>query len=91
MEGAGTNVIEVETALVPVLTLDEETQDKMMKLPNPKVSHTRTGANTTFVAQMDPRRLKLKLENKDDCHTHSCEHCSTFLKIPWKMSSSVKK
>ena len=54
MEGAGTNVIEVETALVPVLTLDEETQDKMMKLPNPKASHARTGANATFVAQIDP-------------------------------------
>ena len=92
----GANALEVETSLDPVATLDEVTQAKMVKLPKPKVSHTRTGVIATCVVQMelldhvDPRRLKLKPENKADCHTHSCEYCSTLLKIPWKMSSSVK-
>ena len=97
MECSGANVLEVETALTPVATLDEVTQAKMVKLPKPKVSHARTCIMSIYMAQMvlldqiDPRRLKLKPENKADCYTHSCKHCSNLLKIPWKLNISVKK
>ena len=64
MECSGENVLEVETALAHVATLDEVTQNKIVKLTKPKEAHTRTGAIATCVVQMalldhmDPRRLK---------------------------------
>ena len=45
----------------------------------------------SLLDQMDPLRLKTNLENKDNCCTHSCKHCSMLMKIPWKENSSMKK
>ena len=76
MEYSRANVLELEKALAPVATLDKLTQSKMVKLPKPKVAYTRTGTIATCVVQMalldhmGPRRLKLKLENKADCHAY---------------------
>ena len=41
--------------------------------------------------QVDPLRFKLKLEKKAYCFTHSCKHCPTLMKTPWKVSSFIKK
>ena len=66
MEEAGASVLEVEIVPTPVATLDEATRAKFVKLPNPKVTQTRTGMMSTCMEQMvlldqiDPRRLKLK-------------------------------
>ena len=81
-------MFEVETAPTHVATLDKVTRSKMVKLSKPKVAHKRTCVISTCVAQMallnqkDPRRLKLKLENKANHHIYSCDHCSTLLKMP---------
>ena len=88
MDVSRENVFEVETVPSHVVALDEETRAKLVKLPKTKVSQTRIGIISTCMEQMvlldqiDPRRLKLKLENKADCCTHSCKHCSTLLKTP---------
>ena len=97
MKEVEVNAFEVEKLPTPVATLDEATRDKLVKLPKPIVAQIRTDITSTHMAQMvildqiDPRGLKLKPENKDDYCIHSCEHCSTLMKIPWKVNSSVKK
>ena len=65
MDVSRENVFEVETVPSHVVALDEETRAKLVKLPKPKVSQTRKGITSTWMAQMalldqmDPRRLKL--------------------------------
>ena len=86
MEEAGVRKFEVETASTPVSILDEVIRAKILNLTKSKVAQTRTGMVSTLMSQMvlldqiDPRRLKLKPDNKDDCHTHRCKHLSTLMK-----------
>ena len=59
-------MFELETLHTPVATLYESTRANLVKLPNPKIAHARTGIISTCMAQMAPldqmnhRRLKLK-------------------------------
>ena len=79
------------------MRLDSSTRAKMVKFSKPKVDHARTGVTSTCIEkmelldQLDPRRLKLKPDNKANCHTHSCKHFPNLLKTPWRVNSSVKK
>ena len=97
MDVAEANTFEVEISPSPAAILDEESRSKIVKLPKPKSSQTRKGIMSTHIAQMalldqiDPWRLKLEPENKADCFTHSCKHCTTLLKTHWKANKSVKK
>ena len=90
MEEAGANALEVEIAPTPDAKLDEMTRTKRVKLPKPIVSQTSTGITSTHIVQMslldqmDIPRLKLDPENKADCCTHACNHCTTLLTISWK-------
>ena len=51
MEEAGSNTFEVEIAPSTVEELDEETRDKLMKLPRPKLSQIRKGIMSTCMGR----------------------------------------
>ena len=79
-------VDEAHTPVAPA-NMDEVLCDKLLNLPSPKVALSRTGIKLMCMEQMlllgkiDPRKLKEKSENKNDCHTHECKHCRMLMKF----------
>ena len=81
---------------VASINLNEALCDKLLNLPSPKVSASRTGVKSACIKQMmllkkmDPKRLKDKPANDSDCCTHECEHCKKLMKLPCKVKGPLK-
>ena len=82
----------VDEVRLPVedINTDQASCDRLVKLPSPKVSVSRTGATSACIDQMillknmDCKRLKENPADDNVFVAHQCKHCNTLLSFPWK-------
>ena len=71
-----TEIFDEAQTHVASINLNEAPCDKLINLPSPKFSASMTGVKSTCMEQMtllkkmDPKRLKEKPTNNNDCCTH---------------------
>ena len=95
LEHVSTTIEEVQN-LVVTANANEVLCQKLLHFPSLKVSLASFGIKSTRMEQMlllgkmDARRLKEKLENKNDCYAHECKHYGMLMKFQWKVWALTK-
>ena len=77
------------------INTDEVTNDRLLKLPSPKISASRTGIASTCMDQaillnkMCRNKLKENPTNYDCCCMYQCKRYNTLLSFPWKANGML--
>ena len=89
-------VFELEEATEVPLNTNEVLCNKLLNLPSPKVTASRTGLKSlcmehvTLLKKMDPKIFKENPENNVDCFTQECKHYKLLLSLPCKTKGKLK-